>query len=41
MIVAAGVGSLLAWELRRRRGRAQLPPVGEEPGPVVSAEQPG
>jgi hypothetical protein len=42
MIVAAGVGSLLAWQMRRRRGRRpEPPPFGEEPGPVVSAEQPG
>jgi hypothetical protein len=41
MIVAAGFGSLLAWQMRRQRGRPEPPPFGEEPGPVVSAEQPG
>jgi hypothetical protein len=41
MTVAALCGSLLAWQLRKRRGRPQAPVLGEEPGPAVSAGQPG
>jgi len=41
MIVAAGFGSLLVWQMRRQRRRPEPPPFGEEPGPVLSAEQPG
>jgi hypothetical protein len=41
MIVAALGGSLLAWQLRRRRRQPQPPRLGEEPDPAVSAEQPG